>query len=331
MAINVWTPHGKSKNEQVADDAMSLAQLLGRSQNIGQQGQIDAQQQQVKGQQGLADIAAQGEQARQTQASGTEQKKALQQSEIGNVKDLRSFLGPKNAYKVGDTSIAPKEESPMVDMRREKQVEDKTEHLSKRYENHGDFLSSLNEIEGLTASKDAQGNKIGGGIITNPEAQLKSTGKMLSAVPTSMIGLAEMVGGAPKGSAEERKALDRLKLNYQKSMTGLRTTDATRQAENAAMGYIASGDPSLVAKGVRSLARNVRNAIRATKAGYTAEVQDRVHSSMGDPEDALRNIAEDYPEHMQAVAPAGGIDRSQATGAAPMSFEEFKAMRRQGK
>lgn len=58
MAINTWTPHGKSKNEQISDEAMTLAQLLGRTQNIGQQGQIDAQQRQAQHQ---ADMAKQAQ------------------------------------------------------------------------------------------------------------------------------------------------------------------------------------------------------------------------------------------------------------------------------
>lgn len=197
----------------------------------------------------------------------------------------------------------------MVDLRKEALEQKGMADLSKRYEKVNGFLASLKDVEGLT---DQSGK---GGVVTNPEAKLISAGGLKSKVPDSIMGLGEMINLAPKGSTEERKSLQRLQLEYQKAMSGLRVTDQARNQEKAAMGWIASGDPNLVSKGVRSLAKNVRDGVRAIQGGYKQNVRDQVHSQYSDPLESLSNIYEDKPISQQqsggsqTVAPANdGFD-----------------------
>lgn len=67
MAINEYRPTGPSRAQEMAESGDKLAQWFGQMLNQKQAEQAAMQQQQLKGQQSLADISAQGEQARQTQ------------------------------------------------------------------------------------------------------------------------------------------------------------------------------------------------------------------------------------------------------------------------
>jgi hypothetical protein len=181
----------------------------------------------------------------------------------------------------------------------------KMEGYSKRLENLNDFNSQLKDLDALTNSDGA------GGILSNPKAKLQGTGKFESAVPTGLIGLAESIGAAPKGSAETRKSLERLQLAYAKAMGGARGVNPSMiAAEKKAMGYMASGDPDLVKKGVLSLADNVRNHYKTIRAGYTPDVVSAVHESLGgDPTEAY--------SHLPVTGPAGS-DVSAAPQSPPM-------------
>jgi hypothetical protein len=175
---------------------------------------------------------------------------------------------------------------------------DLAEKYSKRLENLSGFRSALEDMESIT-NKDGSG-----GILTNPNAKMVSAGKVSSGVPTSMIGPGEMIGMFPKGSAEERKAAERLIIQYQKAVAGLRGTDQLREAERQALGFITSGDPSLVQKGIRSLSRSVKESQNTVSAGYPQQVKDFVHANLGyNPAEFYGKIANEAPASSGA-APA---------------------------
>lgn len=191
----------------------------------------------------------------------------------------------------------------MYDIKKENMDRRGQAEYSKRLEKLTGFSSALQDIENLT-------NRSGkGGILTNEKEGLQSAGALKSAVPTTVLGLAEAVGMSPKGGAEERKALERLQLEYQKAMTGARTSEEMSRREKQAMGWITSGDSSLVAKGVRALAHNVKRATKTIQSGYPTEVQGRVHDQMGDPMEFLNRVHED------SALPA--MNNSQAPSSAP--------------
>lgn len=253
--------------------------------------------------------------------------------DIARVKALKDqgMIQNGGSIKVGDVSVGA-DPAMKNSLANERLMQGKQENYSKRLEKINGFTSALKEAEDKT---NADGN---GGVVTNGNAQLMSTGKIASKLPTSLIGLGELVGAAPKGSSDERKTLERLQLEYQKAMSGMRTTDEMSKREQAAMGYIASGDPALVAKGVRSLARNVSNATKTIQAGYNPEVRARVHDVAGDPMDFFSKVYDDGPaaqsKTASAAAPAAQ-ERSQAninkpSPQKPMTFEEFKARKASG-
>lgn len=273
--------------------------------NIASQGKNQLANTAAQGSNQLANTGEEGNQQRQTLQTKSDLQDQLQGKEVKRATDLRELLGSKTGVKIGDTALTPKDTA-MADQRAENMKEKQQEGLSKRYEKTNGFASALQDIENLTN----KANNGTGGIVSNPNATMSSAGKMMSSVPTSLIGVGEMLGAVPKGASEERKALERLKLEYQKSMTGARTSAQMAQQEGQAMGWMASGDPQLVAKGVRALANNVQNATKAIQGGYTPEVRGRVHSMTGDPleQGAMSHVYHDNADEAQppqgAPAPA---------------------------
>lgn len=209
---------------------------------------------------------------------------------------------------------------PMAAIAVERQTQAGMKEYSKRLGNYNGFSSALKDVEDAT-NKDGKG-----GVVSNPDARLSSTGGLKSALPDSVMGLGEMIGLAPKGSTDERKTLARLQIEYQKAMSGLRVTDQARAQEKAAMGWISSGDPDLVAKGVRALAKNVAHGVKTAQSGFTNNVTSAVHDNLGgDPMEQFANVYDDHALHSPATA-------SPTPAAAPaISFEEFKARKAAGK
>lgn len=246
----------------------------------------------------LADFLKQKQQFQQSQDFAL--KKQQQEHELkqaGAQENLQNLLG---AFKSGQipegagvsmgadsAAITRPASTGMIDLRKEAMERKGQEAYSKGLQKTTGFNAALTDIENLT-------NRSGkGGILTNPNETLQSAGAFKSMIPTSVIGAAESVGLSAPGGAEERKALERLQLEYQKSMTGARTSEDMSRRERQAMGWVTSGDPALVSKGVRALAHNVAKATKTTQAGYTPEVRDRVHQEMGDPMELLGKVYQD--------------------------------------
>lgn len=249
-----------------------------------------------------------GKQSSELLAQGQSQKDVASKDREQRAQDLFKKMGGKTGVSLSEegASLSP-HENPMALIKQEQFDQSQANKLSGLYNKVGGFNSALQDIEKQTNREGT------GGVLSNPQAKLISTGKMLSAVPTQGLGLAEMIGAAPKGSAEERKSLERLQLEYQKAMTGARTSEQMAAREKQALGWMASGDPDLVAKGVRSLAHNIKNNLQTSQAGFNPRVRDMVHSTMGDPLDTYRNLDAAEGPTPQQVAPLpvqGGPDVS---------------------
>lgn len=193
-----------------------------------------------------------------------------------------------------------------TDLKQEQQTRRETEAMSKRFEKINDFANSLKQLNDLT-NRDGKG-----GILQNPDAKLVSTGATVSAMPDTAVAMAEKMHALPKGTSEERKALARVVNEYAFAKSGARTNPALIQREKEAMGWLASGDPNLVAKGVRSLAKNMQQHTKTIKAGYSPEAIDRFTSQAGDPEETFSNV---YEEPARPVT--GGLFGPRAAKPAP--------------
>jgi hypothetical protein len=202
---------------------------------------------------------------------------------------MKIMLGKDSA------EMAPSSALMTTDYRREKDIQKQAQDLSKRYEKSSGFHTALTELENIS-NRDGSG-----GVLSNPNAKLISTGPMKSAVPESALGLAELTGAVPKGTMEERKSLQRLALEYRKAMSGLRGSDKLYEQERQAMGLVSSGDPALVSKGARSLARSYREQLKKVQGGYTPEARDQAHSLSGDPLNDFSGLYEDKPMQQPSI------------------------------
>lgn len=218
------------------------------------------------------------------------------------------------------------------ELKAETKVEKQASELSKRYEKMIGFNTALQELEGLT-NVDKKG-----GVLTNPNAKLMSAGKVMSAVPASALGIGELVGAVPKGTVETKKATERLLLEYQKAMSGLRVTEERAKQEKVAMGQAVSGDPELQSKGIRALARVMRESYKTIQGGgYSPEALEQAHKHTGDPRAMYDRIYEDTPpmppqEAPAALPPAGIAPAPMAPAATPgiPTFEEWKKQKAAG-
>lgn len=293
--LNMGDTQSKEKMQKSAQDS-ALAQLI-KGHQLSQEGD-------------LAKITA-----------GHNADTATRNEIVGQGQDILSKLraqNPGNKYNIGlskeGMTLAETPPGEGSDLRKEAMVQSGMKDVSKRYEKLNGFNSALDEMDSKT-NRDGKG-----GILTNPDAKVMSAGTIASAMPTSAVGIGELVGMMPKGSSDERKAAERLKLEYQKAMSGMRVTDQARQQEGQAMGWMASGDPNLVAKGIRALARNVKGAYGTIQQGYTPEVLNRVHAGgEGNPLDRYSNMVQDGPAGMppKPMTPPQGAPMS-AAPQAPM-------------
>lgn len=254
---------------------------------------------------------------------------AMQRQKLAE--DLLAKYGGKIGVGVSKEgiSLTPKDNTAKLEAlqeRKDKRIQGQQADLSKRYEKVNNFNSDIEELERLT-NRDGKG-----GIITNPEAKLQSSGKIQSMIPDAAMGLAELIGAVPKGTSEERKALQRLQIDYQQAKSGMRVTDQARKQEASAMGKMASGDPSLQAKAIRSLGQNIKNQYSTIKSGYSPEAVENVHKSMGDPSALYQHLYTDpsLPSD-QPAAPSNQPPADSMKSSGIPSFEEFKQMKRSGK
>jgi hypothetical protein len=283
----------------------------------------------TQGQQHMSQIAATGDQTRQSEAAKQQGafdtgQKALDLNTdrlTGLIKGNPGMGGTVDSN--GNISLTKPVSNGALDFRMSKNIDDKTEKYSKRLEPVSGFLSTMQELEDKT-NRDGKG-----GILTNPDAKLMSTGKLLSAMPDALVGFGEYFHGVPKGTMDERKALSRLQLEYQKATAGMRQTDELRKKETAAMGMLTSGDPDLVAKGVRSIGHALKQRTDITKMGYAPEVLDRANERFGDPTEFLGKVYNDDKPVIAKQPPAGGggVTPAAAGGLTPEQQAELEQLR----
>ena len=165
--------------------------------------------------------------ARKAQEDQFTREQAQRAKDLATAQDIiaqQAGKGRKINVRLGDKSVDLSQSESFPDPRVENQIERMAAKYSDHIQKAVPFDATLQEIENLT-NRDGKG-----GILTNPQAELISTGKTLSAVPTKVLGLAELSGIAPKGVSDERKALERLNITYQNSVGGLRQSKERLEA-----------------------------------------------------------------------------------------------------
>lgn len=218
-----------------------------------------------------------------------------QDAAIQKAQSLREYLskdspGHKYNVNVSKEGAAISEADQLPNMHQQQAQAKAETDYSKRLEKYSDVHGALSDLERLT-NRDGQG-----GVLTNPNATLISSGKLSSATPDSAMGLAELLHAVPQGTAEERKAIARVKLSLGHAFTGARMNPAMQKMIQDSLGGIASGDSQLMAKGLRGAAGIVGSQVRTAQSGYDDAVRGAVHDRLGgDPMEFYGSIVKDSP------------------------------------
>jgi hypothetical protein len=276
-----------------------------------------------------ANIGASGAERQMAGDQAIQKQTQQQESEKQSLAQLLGQAKPGQHLSMNGASVSSADPSIKQTARDEQLAKD----YSKRLTDASPVLSALQELQVGTANKEGKD-----GVLTSTQATIPGTGKFLSAVPTAAVGAVEGLGSligkdlVPKGSTDSRKAAERLILGYAKMMGGARGVNPSMiKAEKEATGWISSGDPQLVAKGIRSLARMARQNLNTIGAGYPQRVRDQVHGAMGgNPAEFLNNIPEDGVFGSGLEAPAepvsGAVTSSQSpTPARGISLADIDA------
>lgn len=232
---------------------------------------------------------------------------------LGNLKNMPAgaglSVGPEGA------SVTRQPNMGVYDLKKQQFDQTQQNKYAKGLEKYSDLTGAAQDLETIT-NRDGKG-----GVFTNPDAKLISGGKVVSAMPDAALGLAELTGMSPQGSAEERKALARYKLSMGHALTGARMNPTMQKAIQDSLGGMASGDPDLMAKGLRGSARIVGGTLHTVQGGFTPEVRGAVHEQMGsDPMEMFGKIAtEKYPS---TLAPDPGNVKPVNTPTAPAAPQQ---------
>lgn len=296
-----------------------LAALLGNAQKFTESSnEIAAGNQRAQQEASLRKyLQLQDSQAKLGQIEATHQADLdSQDAAIQKANTLRDSLNksaPGHKYNVNLTkegaSISEADQLPNM---HQQQAQAKAEtDYSKRLEKYSDVHGALSDLERLT-DRDGQG-----GVLTNPDATLISAGKLSSATPDSAMGLAELFHAVPQGTAEERKAIARVKLSLGHAFTGARMNPAMQKMIQDSLGGIASGDSQLMAKGLRGAAGIVGSQVRTAQSGYDDAVRGAVHDRLGgDPMDFYGSIVKDAPYGVK-TAPKAPVTTPQSSQSGP--------------
>lgn len=202
-------------------------------------------------------------------------KKQTYQANI--LKDLIAMKGDKYSFAVGQKQ--PSAMGGVQDRANAKLVE----AYSKRLEKLAPMDEALKTLESVTNRDGA------GGVFTNPNAKLVSVGKLESALPNVVVGAGDLMGLTDPGAPEERAAINSIKQHLGKLLSGTAMSDNERAEIKQTLGFLASGDEKLVAKGLRSVGRMGKGSHVKVEGGYGPSVKGDYRSQSGEDPMAFYN------------------------------------------
>lgn len=127
-------------------------------------------------------------------------------------------------------------------------------------------LSAMGNLESLTASGDQ------GGMLTNPDYQVKSAGPVANFLPQFAKNIGEKVGLMPEGASQEAALIQRLMNADIRAMSGTAVTAYEQGRQNVEKGMSGGGDPNLVKIGIKQMADAVDSAGQNIESSSRPEV-----------------------------------------------------------
>lgn len=125
-----------------------------------------------------------------------------------------------------------------------------------------------------------------GGILTNPDYEVKSAGPIANAVRglpggQGMLNIGERVGLMPKGSGEELALAQRMMNMDIKNLSGSAVSAAEQGRQNIEKGLTAGGDPNLVKLGMKQMKDAFEAEGRNIEASTRPEIMSKFRSQGG--------------------------------------------------
>lgn len=141
-------------------------------------------------------------------------------------------------------------------------------------------LGNRVEKEGIPATMSAIANlekgtsdptKGAGGIVTNPDYDVKSAGPIANALPQWAKNMGESVGLMPQGSSNEAALMQRL-MNFDiKNLSGTAVSNHEMGRQNVEKGLAVGGDSSLVKLGIKQMTdainSSAQNIVSSSRPG----------------------------------------------------------------
>lgn len=251
--------------------AKSLSDLiLGnkyKQEQIAQQGDIEA----------AAKEAAIGQKIRTEEGLLPVEKQKVQQN-IDLVNQTRQGLPAGSSMSAGGVSInTPDPVNQQLNMLLRQQAMSERQDarsdrdlvkLGERVDKSGipNQMAAMANLEQRTATDKA------GGMLTNPDYEVKSAGPIANALPQFAKNIGESVGLMPKGAAEESQLIQRLVNADLKNLSGTAVSTHEMGRQNVEKGLSIGGDPNLIKLGIKQM----RDAIEAGSQNIESSTRPEV-------------------------------------------------------
>lgn len=252
------------------------------------------------------------------------------------VKAEQGLGGKGQSYKVaaGKFNFEQNERDPAMMIERQDARNDRDlVKLGERIQKSGvpENMSSLANLETGTNSTGK------GGILTDPNYQVKSAGPWANAVRNvpiigqTALNVGERVGLMPRGATQENALIQRLVNVDTHLFNGANVTAHEEGRQKVEKGLAPGGDPNLIRIGIKQMQDAIESNARTIKASTRPSIIDTYKNQGGS------LSLEDYIGKPSRISLPGQSPIPEATPApqssqsAPtMSFEEYKARKRAG-
>lgn len=147
-------------------------------------------------------------------------------------------------------------------------------------ENLPQGMAGMANLEKGTASVDAKGKPVGG-LLTNPEYQVKSAGPVANFLPQPIKNIGERMGLMPKGAGEEAALIQRLMNVDIRNLSGTAVTGYEQGRQNVEKGMAGGGDPNLIKVGIKQMQDALEESARNVEASTRPEVAAKYRQQGG--------------------------------------------------
>jgi len=249
-----------------------------------------------------------------------------QERNLKSLEQLRKTLPAGSTATIGNGSVSVNPPDPLARLLRRESQMDRADarddrdlvKLGERLDKGGipSAMSGFANLESGTA--DVANEK--GGMLTNPDYEVKSAGPVANFLPQWAKNVGESVGLMPQGASNEAALIQRLVNADIKALSGSAVSTHEMGRQNVEKGMSGMGDPALVKLGVKQMQDALASSASNIESSTRPEVAQKYRQQGG------KIGLEEYLGKPIKSAPQDDRDNPPK-----MTFEEYKAAKRAGK